>query len=65
VLQVGYLQRLYRDARSTEHKDNEMFVYETAYIVLLYVVVYEIWGSYSGKYEYYCILRRDAMYFGT
>lgn len=45
--------------------NNETSVCETACIELSYIVLYEIWGSYNGKYEYYCILRSDAVYFGT
>ena len=44
---------------------NETSVCETACIELSYILLYEIWGSYIGKYEYYCIMRRDAVYFGT
>jgi hypothetical protein len=36
-----------------------------ACIELLYILLYETGGSYISVYEYYGILRRDAVYFVT
>jgi len=38
VRQVGYLQRLYRDARSTEHK--VVFITQYNYIILVHTVCF-------------------------
>jgi len=63
VCQVGYLQRLYRDAPSTEHKSNKYLLQIWSALELSYLYLLETSSALELAHTVTCICGRREVHF--